>query len=454
MMNIKQTLTVRFILVFTVLWIAGALTIYWSFADFRKEEFYQRLHTKAITAAKLLIEVEEVDALLLKKIESANTFKLPGERLTIYDFNNEEIFTTDSEDSIIVDIDRFNEIRINGDVQWKQGEIEVLGILYTDQFDRFVVISSGQDTFGYRKLDYLSNVLALVFVLAVFLIAIAARIYAGKALKPFAQVIEEVGQIGVDNLSQRLDEGKGKDEIARLRGTFNKMLGRLQAAFDSQKSFIANASHELRTPMTSILSQVDVILLKERESEEYIHSLSSIKEDVRELAVLAERLLLLARIDAFKETFVPVRLDSLIWQATSDLSKQFSNQIVVDLSPDIDDERFLMIQGSEQLLRSVVVNVLENACKYSDNEVRVTLSLEQSELVLTIADEGIGIDGKDLAHISEPFFRGTNTQGFSGSGIGLNLVKKIIDIHDGQYFIRSSIGIGTSVKIFLPYMHF
>ncbi|WP_258100837.1 sensor histidine kinase [Marinoscillum pacificum] len=454
MMNIKQTLTVRFILVFTVLWIAGALTIYWSFADFRKEEFYQRLHTKAITAAKLLIEVEEVDALLLKKIESANTFKLPGERLTIYDFNNEEIFTTDSEDSIIVDIDRFNDIRINGDVQWKQGEIEVLGILYTDQFDRFVVISSGQDTFGYRKLDYLSNVLALVFVLAVFLIAIAARIYAGKALKPFAQVIEEVGQIGVDNLSQRLDEGKGKDEIARLRGTFNKMLGRLQAAFDSQKSFIANASHELRTPMTSILSQVDVILLKERESEEYIHSLSSIKEDVRELAVLAERLLLLARIDAFKETFVPVRLDSLIWQATSDLSKQFSNQIVVDLSPDIDDERFLMIQGSEQLLRSVVVNVLENACKYSDNEVRVTLSLEQSELVLTIADEGIGIDDNDLAHISEPFFRGTNTQGFSGSGIGLNLVKKIIDIHDGQYFIRSSIGIGTSVKIFLPYKHF
>ena len=454
MMNIKQTLTVRFILVFTVLWIAGALTIYWSFADFRKEEFYQRLHTKAITAAKLLIEVEEVDALLLKKIESANTFKLPGERLTIYDFNNEEIFTTDSEDSIIMDNDRFNDIRINGDVQWKQGEIEVLGILYTDQFDRFVVISSGQDTFGYRKLDYLSNVLALVFVLAVFLIAIAARIYAGKALKPFAQVIEEVGQIGVDNLSQRLDEGKGKDEIARLRGTFNKMLGRLQAAFDSQKSFIANASHELRTPMTSILSQVDVILLKERESEEYIHSLSSIKEDVRELAVLAERLLLLARIDAFKETFVPVRLDSLIWQATSDLSKQFSNQIVVDLSPDIDDERFLMIQGSEQLLRSVVVNVLENACKYSDNEVRITLSLEQSELVLTIADEGIGIDDNDLAHISEPFFRGTNTQGFSGSGIGLNLVKKIIDIHDGQYFIRSSIGIGTSVKIFLPYMHF
>lgn len=455
-MNIKQKLALRFILVFTVLWIAGSITIYLFSAAFRKEEFYQRLNTRATTAARLLIEVEEVDALLLKKIEAANSLKLPGERITIYDYDNVEVFTTDAEDSIFMDEDRFNQIRLEGEeVSWKQGEIEVLGLLYADQYERFVVVASGQDIYGKRKLDFLRELLIMVGIVSVIIIAIAARIYAGRALKPISHVVDEVNAIGFANISERVSEGNGTDEIAVLGITFNRMLTRLQKAFESQRSFIANASHELRTPMTSIMSQVDVLLLKERSGDEYVSTLKSIKEDVRELSVLAERLLLLARVESFRESFQPVRVDAVLWQAIADVSKTFDNSIIVDFAGEIDDERFLTVKGNEQLLKSVLQNVIENACKYSQGaEVRVQVYLKSREIVFIIKDEGIGIPSEELNKVSEPFFRGGNTGGFVGSGIGLNLCRKIMDIHDATMEIESIPDQGTVVELHFEYITF
>ncbi len=447
-MNIKETLTIRFILVFTILWIAGSVTIYLFSSSFRKEEFYQRLHTRATTAARLLIEVEEVDALLLRKIEAANSLRLPGERITIFDYNNTEVFTTDAEDSILVDEERFNQIRMAGEDYWKQGSVEVLGLLYTDTFDRFVVVASGQDIYGIRKLNNLRNILVAVFMVSLLIVAIASRVYSAKALQPISEVVEEVKAIGFANIHQRVSEGNGKDEIAVLGITFNEMLNRLQLAFESQRSFIANASHELRTPMTSMMAQVDVLLLKERKTSEYVDSLKSIKEDIRELSVLAERLLLLARVDSFRESFTQLRIDTVLWQAVSEVSKYFQNAIIVDFAEEIDDDRFLTVHGNDQLLKSVIQNILENACKYSnDAEVRVTVGLDRNELFLQISDEGIGIAPDELGKVTEPFFRGGNTAGFIGSGIGLNLSKKIMDLHEAEMKINSVAGKGTTVRM-------
>lgn len=447
-MNIKQALTLRFVLVFALLWIAASLAIYYSSAEFRREEFYQRLHTRATTTARLLIEVEEVDAQLLRKIDAANPIRLPGERITIYDYNNAELFSTDAEDSIFVSSAQFDEIRLEGEVHWRQGAIEVLGLLFTDKYDRFVVVASGQDIYGYRKLDYLRNILLIVFVIALIVITIAAMIYAGRALQPISKVVEEVNQIGFTNLHDRVSEGNGKDEIATLGITFNKMLTRIEAASESQKSFISNASHELRTPMTSMLSQVDVVLLKDRSADFYKNTLSSVRDDIHKLSVLAARLLLLARVEAFRETFKPVRIDAMLWQAIGDVSKYFKNPIIPDFSADIDDERYLTITGSDQLIKSTLQNVLENACKYSNGqEVKVDVQISGDQVKLLISDKGIGIPEVDLARIGEPFFRGSNTATVSGSGIGLNLVRKIVEIHEGDFQIQSSQESGTTVTL-------
>lgn len=450
-MNIKDKLTIRFVLVFAGVWLIASMAIYYSSSEFRKEEFYDRLVARANAAAKLLLEVEEVDAQLLQKIESANPVKLPGEKITIYNYNNEELFSSDTQDSLRIDSVLLDKIRLEKSLNWRQGDVEVIGLLYEDQFDRFVVIAGAMDLYGLRKLQNLRNILIIVFFVSLIIIGLVARLYAGKALEPISEVISEVNEIEITNLGKRVSEGNGKDEIARLGITFNLMLTRLQNAFEIQKSFITNASHELRTPLTSMLSLVDVTLLKKRDEKFYEETLISLKEDIHGLSELTTKLLLLARVDSFREEIKPIRTDTILWQAISDVSRSYKNPIKVSISEDISDEESFTIIGHEQLLKSVFTNLLENACKFSDGkEVFVNILATGQNLQFEIKDQGIGISPWDLKKLGQPFFRGQNTNSFPGSGIGINLVKKIVDIHQGKLNIDSTRDSGSIILLDFP----
>lgn len=447
-MNIKSKLTYRLLAMVSCIWLFASVSIYIFSAEYRKEEFYRRLESKATTAARLLIEFEEVDADLLKKIESANPIKLPSEKITIYDYNNVEIFSTGS-DPLTIPKDLMDKIRLEGSLEWEEGDIEVLGMLYTDRYERFVVLAGANDFFGKSKLVNLRNILIIVFILSIIIVAIVGGIYTRSALQPISNVVDEVNTIGAGNLDKRISEGNGKDEIAVLGITFNKMLDRLQDAFRSQRSFISNASHELRTPMTSILSQIDVTLLKEREKAEYIETLNSVKDDVHNLAHLTTKLLLLARTEAFTESFTSLRIDTIIWQAVSETTQAHPEyKIKVAISSAIDDEQQLTVQGNEQMLKSVFLNLIDNACKFSpQSEVNVDVTSQKHFIVIKFCDQGIGIPSEEVDRITQPFFRARNAVSIKGHGIGLSLAKNIIHIHNGSLSIVSSEGNGTTVTV-------
>ena len=429
------------------------MSIYVSSAEYRQEEFYRRLESRATTAARLLIEFEEVDAELLRKIESATPIKLPAERISIYDYNNQQIFSTDEDNLMTITPETLDRIRLEGMVQWQQGEIEIMGMLYTDKFERFVVIAAAHDVFGKSKLENLRNILIIVFILSIIAVAIIGLIYAKIALQPISRVVDEVNTIGAGNLDVRISEGNGKDEVAVLAITFNKMLSRLQDAFKSQKAFISNASHELRTPLTSVLSQIDVALLKEREKSYYITTLKSVRDDIQNLSELTDKLLLLARTESFTESFSALRIDAIIWQLTSEMNASHPEyRIKISLSEDIDDERQLTVNGNELMLKSVFSNLIDNACKFSpDHEVQVRLSaMKDDKLELKFSDTGIGIPEHETGQIMQPFFRATNAVSVRGHGIGLSLAKRIIDIHQGTFRITSVAGKGTTATVTLP----
>lgn len=448
-MNIKSKLTYRLLAMVSGIWLFASLSIYIFSAEYRKEEFYRRLESKAKTAAKLLIEFDEVDAKLLKKIESANPIKLPSEKIVIYDYNNEEIFSTNQDLLIAISPPILDRIRLEGEVHWDQDDIEIIGLLYTDRYERFAVIAAANDVFGKSKLDNLLNILIIVFLFSIIIVTLMGRVYAKTALQPISAVVDEVNTIGVSNLDKRISEGNGKDEIAILGITFNRMLVRLQDAFKSQRSFISNASHEMRTPMTSILSQIDVSLLKEREKEDYIQTLRSVREDVKNLANLTSKLLLLARTEAFSENFSHQRIDAIIWQIVSETAQRNAHyKIRVKISSMIDDEKQLTVFGNEQMLKSVFLNLIDNACKFSANhEVDVSLSSVDNEIVLQFTDQGIGIPKEEFARITQPFFRASNAVAISGHGIGLSLAKNIVDIHQGIMEIHSIESSGTTVLV-------
>ncbi|MEQ8686229.1 MAG: histidine kinase dimerization/phospho-acceptor domain-containing protein [Imperialibacter sp.] len=294
-MQIRDKLTFLFLLIVALIMGASSLAIYYLSAQYRKQEFYERIENKARNVAKLLIEVEEVDAELLRKIEENNPVSLPNEEITIFDYQNQVLYSSEGEQTVAVNEPLLNRIRLEGEVRFVFGNQEVLGVLFTDQYDRVVVVASATDIFGYRKLDNLRNVLFIVFGAGLLFTFISGRIFAQRTLSPISRVIAQVDAIGISNLSSRVDEGNQTDELAHLAGTFNEMLDRLEEAFKLQKNFIANASHELRTPLTAITGQLEVTLLSDRTAEDYKRTVNSVLDDIKSLNYLSNRLLLLAQ---------------------------------------------------------------------------------------------------------------------------------------------------------------
>jgi signal transduction histidine kinase len=452
-MNIRSRLTIQFLTIAAIIMLLSSIAIYLLSANYRRVDFYERLQNKANNTAKLLIEVDEVDATLLRKIEKDNPVSLPDERIIIFDFKNKTLFSTDENHKIKTDIKLLNTIRLDGEIRYKQDKYEVLGFLFTAKYDRFVVITAATDIYGKKRIRSLTTILFIVVTISLLLFLISGWFYAGRALKPVTRIIEDVNDITVSSLNLRLHEGSGKDELEQLARTFNNMLEHLEAAFKTQKDFIANASHELRTPLTSITGQLEFILMKPRTLEEYQNTLTSVFEDIRNLNALSNRLLLLAHAssDIPESAFLPVRLDEITWQASEELQKYNPGYAVkINLDDSLDDET-MTVSGDEQLLKTAIHNLIENSCKYSnDHTVTINIKSALPNILIEFIDHGIGISPDDLLQITKPFFRGINVKSIKGSGIGLSLVDRVVKMHHGTMQIISKINNGTQIYLQFP----
>jgi signal transduction histidine kinase len=449
-MQIKHRLTYQFISLVAVILSISSLAIYFSSADYRRDEFYTRLYNKATITAKLLIEVEEVDAELLKRIEKNNPVGMPEERIVIYNYSNVELFSTDDEQILKADTNLLNQIRLEHLVQFEQDEYEVLGFLYSDTYYRNVVLIAAIDVYGKTKLNNLRTNLFIVFGISIVLVFIAGWIYATRALKPINTVIEQVDSISITSINLRVEEGNGKDEIAKLAATFNNMLDRLENAFNVQKNFIANASHELRTPLAIITGQLEVVLMNDRSEQEYKETIISVLEDMKNLAAISNRLLLLAQTSAEKinENVEELRVDDIIWQARSELIKLHPEyKIQVDLNDTLNDKE-LTVLGNAQLFKIVFINLMDNACKYSGEKTAIVhMKANDRKTIIEVIDHGIGIDYADIDNVFEPFYRGKNALFFKGHGIGLSLAKRIVTLFKGDITVNSTINQGSTFKI-------
>jgi signal transduction histidine kinase len=453
-MNIRNKLLLLFVSIVALILIVTSVAVYFFSADYRKDEFYTRLTNKAKAVARLAIEVEGVTHEVLMKIEDDNPMNLTKEEVHVYDSHNKVLYTSDEHNSIEIDNKLLDEVRRKEEVRFTRGDYECLGYLYTDQFGHFVVIVAAVDIYGFTKLRNLRTILFVVFGTAIFLILISGYFYVGRMLEPISKVIREVDDISATSLHRRVNAGNGKDEMSQLSNTFNKMLERLETAFTTQKNFIANASHEIRNPMTAILGQIDVSLLNERSASEYVKVLQSLREDITNLKNVSNRLLLLAQasVEDAEKRFTVLRLDQLLWDSRTELNKLHPEySISIEMDSSIDDESRLKVNGDEQLLKAAIINVLDNGCKYSvNNNVSVLLKSHAGKTVLEFKDHGIGIPEDDLPHLFEPFYRGRNTENYKGNGIGLSLVYRIIKSHFGDIRIKSQVNQGTVLTIFLP----
>ena len=448
-MKIRTRLAIRFTLIVATLLALFACSIYFFTSSYHEKEFYARLEEKANNYAQLLVELDEVNPGLVR-IFDKNTAYLPNERILIYNEKNQQLFNT-NEEKVKIQADLLEEIRREKKISYSEGNNQVFATTFPDENREIVVIVSASNVDNLNKLNNLKLILVIGFFICIVVTMIAGWIFAGKALKPISGVVEQVENITVASLTERVSAGNYNDEIGQLAITFNRMLERIQKSFELQKSFVSNSSHELRTPLTAITGQLEVALMNKRNPEEYKEVLSSVLEDIKSVNRLTNGLLELAHaeMDKSKLRMKNIRVDELLWLTRADILKRSPEYLInIEMQGFPEDEKRLTIFGSEHLLRSAFINIIDNACKFSSNhQVNIQLKVEDKTMDILFQDEGIGISEEEISKIAQPFFRGINAKTYPGHGLGLSLTYKIVEIHNGEMNISSRVNKYTEVRI-------
>ncbi len=450
-MLIRTRLTLQFLLIGGLIMITASSEIYFFTSEFRRDEFRNLLRGRAISTAKLVLDSYEFNANLLLRTRSDYPSRLTDEKIIILNNENDTLYISDRSWHFAKTGAVINRVKTGKELYAREGDSEILGTSHTNGIYKFIVIAAATDKDGRLFMKKLLTILILVCIVSLFLFSIAGWFYSGRALKPISDMVRKVGDISIASLNLRVPEGNEIDELGQLAKTFNSMLGRLETAFSTQKDFIANASHELRTPLTSINGQIEVLMMKDRSVPEYKSALASVLEDIRSLIDLSNKLLLIARAGAEEpaKQHKHVRIDEILWQARDEI-KKFNEDfhISIILRDAIADSDQITVFGDEYLLKVAFSNLMDNACKYShDHTVNIKFGFSEDFVEVTFKDQGIGIPREDISKIFDPFFRGSNTSFVRGSGIGLSLVKRIIQNHNGTIDISSEPGKGTVIRI-------
>jgi two-component system sensor histidine kinase ArlS len=453
-MDIRKRLSIKFSLIVIALFVLFSFSVYFFSSLHRKSEFVVRLKNRGITVAQILNNVKDIDSSLLKEIDKNTRNALYGENVYVFDTQNKSIYKNASGYAITLTAELLNSISGENDHVFELGDNEAVGFLYDGKSARYKVVVAAHDELGFSGLKSLKIILLIGCILSITCSYILGWIFAGSALKPITGIINEVDKITAMELNLRLDEGKKQDEIERLSVTFNQMLDRIEKAFDTQKGFISNASHELRTPLTSMKGHVEVTLLRPRSPDEYTEVLKSLLVDIENLSKISNNVLslALATTDIGALKLRQVRIDDILFMAREELIHNTpSMSVLINLHSIPEEEKLLSIFGNEQLIKTAFVNLMENGCKYSDNQTaEVTFKMTGEEIELEFRNTGIGIPEAEIGQVFQPFFRASNVGNQAGSGLGLALTQKIIELHKGGIAIRSIPNKETVISVVFP----
>jgi len=300
-------------------------------------------------------------------------------------------------------------------------------------------------------LGQLRGILFTLLPLTVVLTGILGVVFARVALKNVDTMVRTIHRIEATNLQLRVPVPSANDEIRRLAETFNSMLERLDAAFTSQRQFIEDLSHEVKTPLTILKGQLEVSLRKLRAPQEYERILQSALEEINTMHTMVEELLTLARFDAreIPLDMKKVEVNAVLEAVLSDMRILADQKCIrIHFQPG----SRIWIEGDEKQLRRVFTNIIDNAVKYTldQGQIAIQAIAERAMVRVEIVDTGIGIAEGDLPYIFDRFYRADKSRSGSGFGLGLSIARSIVEAHKGAITIASRLKQGTAVTIDLP----
>jgi heavy metal sensor kinase len=303
------------------------------------------------------------------------------------------------------------------------------------------------------EIAHMRNVILIGLPAVLILAAGGGFLLARKSLQPMVVISEQAEHINATNLNERLEVAHPDDELGRLAGVFNALLSRLDTSFRVMREFMADASHELRTPLTIIHGEAQVSLAQDRGAEEYKKSLGIIGDQAQRMARIVSDMLALARADAGEQKLrvEELYLNDLVEEcclAAQSLAATNRIRLACETPEDV------LFLGNEELIRRMIVNLLDNAIHYTPagGSVSVKLTGGQSSAQLVISDTGIGIPPECVGRVFDRFYRVNDPriQPNGGSGLGLSIVKLAAESHHGSVKVVSETNHGSTFTVALP----
>ena len=293
--------------------------------------------------------------------------------------------------------------------------------------------------------------LVIVSVLGIFISYMIGNYMAKESFAPIIEMTKSASKIGAENIHDRIIEPEVDDELKELAVTFNALLERLDEAYMKQSRFVADASHELRTPITVIKGYVDMLDRWGKDNEEVLNeSISSIQNEVANMSELVENLLFIARSDKNDKKIEKENFD--LYELLTEIIKEYKLSY---------KERYFELYGkstevyqNKRLIKQLFRIFIDNSIKFTEKEDSIRLYLESTKTSYSviIEDEGEGIPKEDLDKIFLRFYTvdKARTKGKHGSGLGLSIARSIVDAHNGEITIKSNLDVGTVIKVEFP----
>ncbi len=297
-------------------------------------------------------------------------------------------------------------------------------------------------------------ILFWAIIIIMFISLSGGFLIAKKALLPIEDISNTISKISESNLSKRIEVENIPNELKILASSFNITFNRLEKFFISQKEFIANASHELKTPLSVIRSHSEIMLRKERSSEEYKNAFIAITKAVNLMSQIVNKLLLLAKMESKNSEFKLEEVDLYkIINETIKLLEPDAVQKSININFDYHKNQQYILQGNKDFLLELFINIIGNAIKYNiyNGSVDISIKKDAEFFVVETKDTGIGISEKDLDKVFNRFYRGeiSHSKNIDGIGLGLSIAKQIVDLNGGKIEIKSALNKGTSVFVYL-----
>ncbi|MCX6141123.1 MAG: HAMP domain-containing sensor histidine kinase [Candidatus Kapabacteria bacterium] len=453
-MTLRRRLYFLYVGVFTVVLLGALISIYAIYAQYRRDVFYDRLRSRIYVTTKLLFEIRTKDEHLMDVLDDHTIHSLFDEKILIFDEKGHVVYSSIDDTSIEYSPARLEQIRKEGEWRTIQGNREVLGLHYTHDGGDFVALSSATDVTGLRMINHLATALIASFAVGIGLMLLTSRLFVSRTLLPISRLSNDIAHLGPADMRRRLSVPDEADEISVIAVAFNDTLDRLTAAFEFQMNFVHYASHELNTPLSVIRAILDRMSSGPQDLDVYQHGMDEIAEVQDRITDLLSSLLILTGLDSMQTHTQQkvVRMDDIVFDVAEVLAQtQPAIQLHIELEVDPSTNHPFEIKGTAPLLRTAVSNVLGNAMKYtSDTHVRCLLSATTREVVVRIMNNGTAIPLQERELIFRPFIRLSSSAATPGKGLGLAIVRRIMELHKGTIAYERGESDGNVFELTFP----